>query len=74
MQSSKKHILSYAVAILSACALAFALCGCSSNKIPLQQEVTMETEWGPVAHYNVKTNWTTYNTLTGSDRYTFFNA
>lgn len=32
----------------------------------------METEWGPVAHYNVKTNWTTYDTLTGSDRYSSF--
>lgn len=72
MQSSKKHILPYAVAILSACVLAFALCGCDSNKILLQQEVTMETEWGPVAHYNVKTNWTTYDTLTGSDRSSSF--
>lgn len=72
MQRLKKHILPYAVAILSACVLAFALCGCDSNKIPLQQEVTMETEWGPVAHYNVKTNWTTYDTLTGSDRSSSF--
>ena len=72
MQRLKKHILPYAVAILSACVLAFALCGCDSNKIPLQQEVTMETEWGPVAHYNVKTNWTIYDTLTGSDRSSSF--
>ena len=72
MQRLKKHILPYAVAILGACVLAFALCGCDSNKIPLQQEVTMETEWGPVAHYNVKTNWTTYDTLTGSDRSSSF--
>ncbi len=72
MQRLKKHILPHAVAILSACVLAFALCGCDSNKIPLQQEVTMETEWGPVAHYNVKTNWTTYDTLTGSDRSSSF--
>ena len=72
MQRLKKHILLYAVAILSACALAFALCGCGSNKIPLQQEITLKTEWGPVAHYNVKTNWTTYDTLTGSDRYSSF--
>lgn len=72
MKRLKKHILPYAVAILSACVLAFALCGCDSNKIPLQQEVTMETEWGPVAHYNVKTNWTTYDTLTGSDRSSSF--
>lgn len=72
MQRLKKHILPYAVAILSACVLAFALCGCDSNKIPLQQEVTMGTEWGPVAHYNVKTNWTTYDTLTGSDRSSSF--
>lgn len=72
MQRLKKHIQPYALAVLSACVLAFALCGCSSDKIPLQQEVTMETEWGPVAHYNVKTNWTTYDTLTGSDRYNSF--
>ena len=72
MQRLKKHILPYAVAILSACVLAFALCGCDSNKISLQQEVTMEPEWGPVAHYNVKTNWTTYDTLTGSDRSSSF--
>lgn len=72
MQHLKKHILPYAVAFLSACVLTFVLCGCGSNKIPLQQKVTIETEWGPVAHYNVKTNWTTYDTLTGSDRYSAF--
>ena len=72
MQRLKKRILSYALAVLSACVLAFTLYGCNSDKIPLQQEVTMETEWGPVAHYNVKTNWTTYDTLTGSDRYSAF--
>lgn len=72
MQRLKKHILPYAVAFLSVCVLTFALCGCNSDKIPLQQEVTMETEWGPVAHYNVKTNWTTYDTLTGSDKYSSF--
>lgn len=72
MQRLKKHILPYASAVLSACVLTLALCGCSSGKIPLQQNVTMETEWGPVAHYNVETNWTTYDTLTGSDRYSAF--
>lgn len=72
MQRLKKHILPYALVVLSTCVLALALCGCGPNKIPLQQEVTMETEWGPVAHYNVKTNWTTYDTLTGSDRYSSF--
>ena len=45
MQRLKKHILPYALVVLSTCVLALALCGCGPNKIPLQQEVTMETEW-----------------------------